>query len=87
VLGAGRRHVDGVRPVHDDIGTAVGQRYILQSDIEAGIGVPVRSGRGVKGVRQYPGKTVVSLRRAWAHDDHPVHDLDAGALLLRPGFV
>jgi len=45
------------------------------------------SRRGIEGVRENPGEAVVPLRRPWAHDDHPVRDLDARALLRRPRLV
>jgi hypothetical protein len=62
VFWPGRGDVDGVGPVDDDVGPAVGERYVLEPDVEVGVGVPVRSGGGIEGVREDPGEAVVPLR-------------------------
>ncbi len=87
MFGAGGREVDGLRPVDDDVRPAVGERNVLQADVEVRVGVPVRACGGVQGIGQEPGEPVVPLGRARAHDDHSVHDFDAGTLLLGPGVV
>jgi hypothetical protein len=49
VLRAGGSDVDGVGPVDDDVWAAVGQRHVLETDVEVGVGVPVWTGCDVEG--------------------------------------
>jgi hypothetical protein len=87
VLWAGGSDVDGVGPVHDDVRAAVGQRHVLEPDIEVAVGVPVCAGCGIEGAREHSREAVMPLGGARAYDHHPVYEFYADALLLRPRLV
>ncbi|PRX11486.1 hypothetical protein CLV67_13162 [Actinoplanes italicus] len=87
MFGPRRGDVDRLRAVNRHIRATIVQWHILQPDIEVGVSVPVRPRGGVQRVRQEPGQAVVPLGRTRTHENHPVHDLDARALLFSPCCV
>ncbi|GAA3549362.1 hypothetical protein GCM10022235_16220 [Kribbella ginsengisoli] len=59
MLRPGGCDIDRIRPVDNDIRSAIGQRDVLEPDVEVGIGLPPRTRGEIKSVRDEASQSVV----------------------------